>query len=395
MKSKEKLLLITAIAPIPKDSGGAVRIYNTIKCLSAKYDIYLIYFTRESISNKDDENFYKKYTKQSYPIIINSEKDQKSFIVNFQPYWFSDWYNEEVKILISNLIKKEKINRVQVEFTQLLYLIKTIPDSVKTFFTAHDISSISFYRRLKEEKNIKKIIIYFIRLTEIYFYEKKYLPKFSTIYSVSKNDKNQLEKMFKLKKVINVDNGIEEVNFLPTSNKNSKTINLGIIGSFNHPPNKFSFNYFINEIAPLLEKEKIDYKFYLAGKNNPDEIKNLIKLSKIRNKDKIIDLGFVNESKDFFKKIDILVTPIFSGSGSRIKILEALGFGRKIISSPIGAEGIDIDTKLISIANTPEEYIKEIKNYTTNKYIINFEEEKINISKLTWKYIFTKYSNET
>lgn len=394
MNSKEKLLLVTAIAPVPKDSGGAVRMYNTIKCLSDKYDIYLIYFTKDNLNSEDDKNFYKKYTKQSYSISINSEKDKKSFVVNFQPYWFSDWYNEEVKILISNLIKKEKISKVQIEFTQLLYLIKTIPTSVKTFFTAHDISSISFYRRLKEEKDFNKIFVYFIRLIEIYYYEKRYLPKFTTVYSVSNNDKNQLKKMFNLKKVINIDNGIEKVNFIKTTNKKSKQINLGLIGSFNHPPNKYSFNYFLNEIAPLLEKEKIDYRFYLAGKNNSDEVKDLIKSSLLIDKNRIIDLGFVDESIDFFKKIDILVTPIFSGSGSRIKILEALGFGKKIISSPIGAEGINIKTGLISIANTPSDYIKEIKYYSLNKDKINLEEEEKNISKLTWKYIFNKYINE-
>lgn len=394
MNYKEKLLLITAIAPLPKDSGGAVRMYNTIKCLSDKYDIYLIYFTKDNIKNEDDENFYKKYTKQSYPILINPEKDIKSFIVNFQPYWFSDWYDEEVKILISNLIKKEKINKVQIEFTQLLYLINTIPDSVKTLFTAVDISSISFYRRLKEEKGIKTLIIHFFRLIEIYFYEKKYLPKFNVVYSVSKNDKRQLEKMFNLKKVINIDNGIEKVNFIKSTNKNNNIINLGCIGSFNHPPNKFAFIYFINEIAPLLENEKIDYRFYLAGKNNPYEVNNIIKQSKIKNKEKIIDLGFVKESKDFFKKIDILIAPIFSGSGSRIKILEALGSGKKIISSPIGTEGIDIKTNLISIANTPNDYIKEIRYYSLNKDKINFDEEKKNINKLTWKYIFDEYQNK-
>ena len=394
MNSKEKLLLITGISPTPKDSGGAVRIYNTIKCLSGKYDIYLIYFTNNLIKNSEDELFYKKYTKQNYPIIISPEKDNKSFIVNNQPYWFSNWYNEEAKILIPNLIKKNRINKVQIEFTQLLYLKNTIPNCVETSFTAHDISSISFFRRLREEKDIKRIIVYFFRLIEIYLYEKKYLPKFNTVYSVSKNDKELLKKMFKLKKVINIDNGIEEVNFLRTNNKNIKTINLGCIGSFSHPPNKYAFNYFLNEIAPRLESENINYNFYIAGKNDSEEVKNLIQKSSIKNKNKIIDLGFVNESKDFFENVDILITPIFSGSGSRIKILEALGFGKKIISSPIGAEGIDLETKLISIANTPEEYIKEIKDFFKNKDKINFEEEKKNISKLTWRYIFNKSINQ-
>lgn len=388
MNSKEKLLLITGISPTPKDSGGAVRIYNTIKCLSEKYDIYLIYFTNNLIRSSEDELFYNKYTKQNYPIIISSEKDNKSFIVNNQPYWFSNWYNEEVKILIPNLIKKNKINKVQIEFTQLLYLINTIPNSIQSSFTAHDISSVSFFRRLTEEKDIKRIIVYFIRLIEIYLYEKKYLQKFNIVYSVSKNDKDLLKKIFKIKNVINIDNGIEEVNFLKNSNKNKKIINLGCIGSFSHPPNKYAFSYFLNEIAPLLESENLNYNFLLAGKNDSEEVKNIIQKSKIKYKNNIIDLGFVNESKDFFEKIDILITPIFSGSGSRIKILEALGFGKKIISSPIGAEGIDLETKLISIANTPEEYIKEIKDFFKNGDKINLEEEKKNISKLTWKYIF-------
>lgn len=368
---KKKLLLITAISPFPQDSGGATRIRNTIKELSEFFDLYLISFKDKDYQlNANESSDLNKWCQQITFIPTNKHKIKGSYIKFGQPYWFSDWYSPELITAVRSTILNHNIDIIQIEFSQLLYIIDYLQknDQKKCIFTSHDISTISFYRRLK--------LIHFFRFIEIYFYEKKYLPKYRQINVVSENDKKNISKYFKIKKIIVVPNGIEKIEFL--KNKETDTVRLGYIGSFSHPPNKTAVLYFIDKIAPLLEKNKIKYQYYLAGNNN-----------KITEK-KIINLGFVDNLKDFFQKIDILITPISAGSGSRIKILEALGFGKKIVSSKIGAEGIELNTKLISICDTPQDYIDVIKNY--RQIPIDYKKEEKNISKLTWKNIFTDYS---
>lgn len=383
---KKKLLLVSAIPPFPQDSGGATRIKNTIQELSKYFDLYLITFTN---STKNDN--LKKWCKKIIYIPFIDKKTIFSFIKFGQPYWFSNWYSKNLINEIKHITSNINFDHIQIEFSQLLYLIDYLDpqNQEKSIFTAHDISTISFYRRLLETKNIFKKITHFFRFIEIYLYEKKYLPKYKIVNAVSQNDNILLTKYFKPKKVITVANGIEKIEFLNSRENKDKTIILGYIGSFSHPPNRTAFLYFLNEIAPLLKQEKIKYRYYLAGQNNTEEIDWILSGVNPDIKQNIVNLGFVPNIKDFLNKIDILITPIFAGSGSRIKILEALGFGKKILSSKIGAEGISVKTNLISICNNPQEYINEIKKFSKTK--LDYNQEKYNLSNLTWEKIFKDY----
>ena len=342
MINKEKLLIVSAISPFPKTSGGAVRIYNTIKYLSEQFELYLIFFIPQGSSlNEEEVSFLKEKTKFFTFFYQKPKKNYLSFINEFQPYWFSDWLNDELKIFLPKLINQYDIKNVQIDCTQLLYLYQYLPKNVNKIFAAYDVSTVSFWRRLFEVRNPFRLFIYFFRWIEIFLYEKYFLPEFDTIISMSENDKAILLNKFKVKKILIKPNGIESINFL---RKNiNKVINLGYIGSFNHPPNRTAIVYFLNQIAPLLEINKIKFRYYIAGDNNKDDIDKIIARSDLINKNVIVNMGRIRNVVDFYKKIDMLVAPIFSGSGTRIKILEALSFGVPVITSDIGREGININ----------------------------------------------------
>jgi len=354
----KKILLISAISPTPQNSGGATRIHHTLKEISKHHQVDFITF---------DES-----------IIKTQPKSFSLFFTKFIPYWFSPWYNLKLISKVKDLVKQNKYDIIQIEFSQLLYLAKYLPKNTKKVFTAHDISSISFYRRIFEDKpSILKIILRYLLFLEIYFYEKKYLPKFDTIITVSQKDRQTLQKQLPNQKIICLENGINKINFLKKTSL--KTIKLGYIGSFEHTPNLNAVKYFYQQIAPLLKKQNINYKFYLAGKNDPNFVKE--------NFPQIINLGQIKETQDFYKKIDCLITPIFAGSGSRIKILEALSFGVPVISSPIGAEGINIKSSYLQIANTPQKYIDCI-NKLNNLQINQLEKQ---LKPLLWENVFINY----
>lgn len=392
---KQKLLLITGVSPTPKESGGATRVYNTIKNLSHHFDLYLIIFKPENyqLENKD-RHYINNHCQWSTHFDIKDYRSQKSFVTDFQPFWFSPWHNDEIQITINNLIKKHNFKYVHIEQTQLSYLVCFIPSKMKKIFIAQDIAVVTFWRRLLQIKKRATKIVHFIRWLEVFLYEKRYISKFDLVCAVSNTDKEKLQKIYKLKNVCVVENGIESINFIKKKSL-SGFIKLGYIGSFDHPPNRTAFVFFLNQIAPLLEKKQIDYRFFIAGKNNKKEIDWLIKQSPLKNKNCILNLGFVDNITDFFQLIDILITPIFSGSGSRIKILESLSYGIPIISTSTGIEGINIKNKIIKIATSPNEFvlaIKQIKkNLTNNTDSRSLSKLKKQLEPWLWSKIIRKY----
>lgn len=346
--SDNSLLIIEPYKLTTIDSGGKQRAFHTIKELSKRYKVEVAYFPPKQ------KHFF-------------------SFLTCGVPYWFSDWSQTTPSIGSADIYL--------VEYTQLLHLINYLPTSSIKIFTAYDISTISFWRRLEQEKNLTKKILHFFRWLEVYLYERKYVPQYDRVITVSEHDAHELKKIFGIKHVDVIENGIDKIDFLPKRPFDGY-LNLGFIGSSAHPPNQQAINFLIHKISPELVKKNIKHKIILAGSN------------KITGKN-VTNLGRVTDIKDFYAHVDLLIAPIFSGSGSRIKILESLSFARPVITTYIGAEGLTIDSNfLIKIDPTVQqlgsEWANTILNTKTNPPS-NKKQLRQQLGQLTWENLFQKF----
>ena len=114
-----------------------------------------------------------------------------------------------------------------------------------------------------------------------------------------------------------------------------------------------------------LIKKNPNLKFYLAGRNAPDFIRE-----KFKNIKNLIFLGEIKVAKDFINSHAIMIVPLFSGSGMRIKIIEGMALGKTIITTSIGTEGINsTHKKNILIANSPKSFEKEIQKVLDDKLL--------------------------
>ena len=134
---------------------------------------------------------------------------------------------------------------------------------------------------------------------------------------------------------------------------------LFFLGSLDWIPNLEGIKWFVKnpwkEISALFP----ELKFYFAGRNMPDEIKNL----KEKN---IIIMGEIDNAYDFMNSKQIMVVPLFSGSGMRVKIIEGLALRKTIVSTSTGADGIGLtDKENILIADNSEEFVLGISNCIT------------------------------
>jgi glycosyltransferase involved in cell wall biosynthesis len=104
----------------------------------------------------------------------------------------------------------------------------------------------------------------------------------------------------------------------------------------------------------LIHAKHTELKLHLAGRGFPE---SLIDHS-IPN---VSFTGAVKDAQEFMQDKQIMIVPLHSGSGLRIKILQGLALGKTIIATTVGAEGIDVtDGKNILIANTPEEFEQKV-----------------------------------
>ena len=113
--------------------------------------------------------------------------------------------------------------------------------------------------------------------------------------------------------------------------------------------------WFFNQCWPKIHGENPDLKFYLAGRNAPEWFERLIKLEGVEY------LGEINDAYDFINSKAVMVVPLFSGSGMRIKIIEGMALGKSIVTTDIGTEGIPTENgNNILIANDSAQFTEAI-----------------------------------
>lgn len=141
---------------------------------------------------------------------------------------------------------------------------------------------------------------------------------------------------------------------MPTSLR-ANPMKVGFIGSLDWMPNVNGINWFIDRAWPLIEASDMQVELGVAGRNPSRQMFQLA--------DRGIQVyGEVESAIDFMKDQDVLIVPLFSGSGIRVKILEAMALSKIVITTKIGLEGIDATHKKeLLIADTEAEFLDCLK----------------------------------
>jgi glycosyltransferase involved in cell wall biosynthesis/uncharacterized HAD superfamily protein/hypoxanthine phosphoribosyltransferase len=135
------------------------------------------------------------------------------------------------------------------------------------------------------------------------------------------------------------------------------------IGSFVHLPNVDAVVYFLKEIFPLIKQRMPDVRFYIVGSNPPKQVLSL-------QSDAIVVTGYVKDVAPYFDNCKVFVAPLRYGAGVKGKINQSMSYGLPVVTTSIGAEGIElIDGENTLIADEPEEFAEKVA--------ILYEDEKL------------------
>ena len=384
-----RILQLCNKPPYPPLEGGSIAM-NTITqgLLNAGHEVKV--FAISSFKNEVNlDDFPKDYlikTKFESVFVDLRVKPKDAFMNLFskKSYHVQRFISLDFEKKLKQILAEESYDIVQLEtlfMTPYIKVIRQFSDA-KIVLRSHNIEHLIWERVADAEKNsLKKWYIKRLSKT-LGNYEKKTLNLYDGIASISKKD-IEFYKKFGLKRPItNITFGIDTDLFNDISpKKDINNITLFHIGAMNWIPNQVGIKWFLDTIWDTLNVTFPDLKLHLAGRKMPQWLLN----SEYKN---VVIEGEVENSKDFVCNNSIMIVPLFSGSGLRIKIIEAMALGKTIISTSIGAEGINYtNNENIIIADTKEAFISAINKCENNPELID------RIGQNARKLVFEEHNN--
>lgn len=130
---------------------------------------------------------------------------------------------------------------------------------------------------------------------------------------------------------------------------------IGFFGAFNWTANVDAVHYFVRDILPLIQLRQPRVKFLLAGRSAPPSIQALTSHPAIE------FMGEVDDMFNLARRVAVMVVPLRIGAGTRLKILEALAWGKPVVSTSIGAEGIEFTPgEELLVADQPDLFAQTV-----------------------------------
>ena len=337
-----KILFITPYLP-SETSGhaGAQLISRNISMLAKNHEITLASFidsdessmTTDLISKGIDVHtiLYPRNQKSMIGKIssgIRNSVAMFNYLKGKEPFFFAKYKRKNMENLISKLVNENRFDLVQVEYNVMHHYKKQIKN-IPSVIVFHDISTKVHERGIiNGDSTHKKSFEIAKRL------EPEIGNKFDTVITLTEEDKLYLANLGCETKIHVIPPQIN----VPNIDKIAKTPNsICFVGSYNREPNIQAVEILINEVFP---KISCSVSLNIVGKGLGRKI-----IQTIHNLEGVNYLGFVDDIDSFIASQMLMVAPIHMGAGLKMKITHSLACGTPVLTTPIGAEGINIGSE--------------------------------------------------
>jgi polysaccharide biosynthesis protein PslH len=355
------ILQICNKSPYPPKEGGPIAMYNLAEGLihaGHNVDILAISTNKYFVDIEELPEDYRKKTSFSFVYIDTSVRLTDAILNLFssESYHMQRFDSEEMHKKLIDILLKKKFDIIQFETIYVGPYINTIRkySNARIVLRAHNIEHLIWKRIASKVKNpLKRIYLYYLA-EKLRKYENHIFNSVDGIACISKIDTGFIGKSEVAIPLETVPFGMMVADNIIVPEL-SGNLTFFYIGSMDWIPNQEAIKWFLDYCMPLIAEKFPKNKIFLAGRNMPSWVSSY-KYSNLE------IIGEVNNAIEFINSHDIMLVPLFSGSGVRIKILEGMSLGKVIISTTIGAEGINCtDGKNILIADTPEQFIEKFR----------------------------------
>ncbi len=375
-----RILFLCLRCPYPPQRGDRIRSYNIIKQLSKRHKITLVFFSESDVdidAVKELETFCEH---------IEWVRFNKMFaLLNTAIHCFSRlplqlhyWYNPKMQRVINDLLSTEKFELIHAQLFRMGQYVSKV-DGMAKVLDLTDSLALNLSRRAELDCTPKRFLV---KLEEkrVRRYEVEIMKSFDSGTVVAEFDRDYLLKQDMNLNLSVVPMGVDLEYYKPIPEQDESTKpesesiesteedipktngkNLLFTGTMNYFPNSDAVIYFCNDIFPLIKERHSDVNFYIVGNHPTEQVRRLAEQKGV------IVTGYVEDIRPYFKKASVFVAPLRAGSGIQTKNLEAMAMGTPVVTTSIGAMGLeaDLDSDLL-IADTPEIFADKVIDLLEN-----------------------------
>ena len=356
---KLNILFVSPYPICPPIHGGGVFMYQTSRELARTCSLHLVILLDFEHERWAHEELEQLAASTEYIVRIEGKRKEYGSMLPFAVREFS---NHNLAWMLHRQIYTRKIDAVQLEYTSLAQYGAAFR-RVACFLFEHDVYFQSIGRTLPRMHGVIRKLKAAFEYLRALRYELGVLPRFDRIQVCSPANRDWLLSFLpRLKGRIDADlrAGIDtsRYEFHPGGREPHTML---FLGSFRHVPNQHALDWFVKHVLPRVLERCPDAKLVVVGADPPPR-------HSLPDLGDAIDLrGFVDDIREPLSRYSVFVCPILSGSGMRVKLLEAFSAGIPVVSTRIGAEGLaGEDGRLCALADDPAGFAAHILDLFEN-----------------------------
>ena len=352
-----KLLWVKAGGLLPPDMGGKIRSYNILKQLSRRHEITLFTFYPE---HPNDQHLLPNSTFNIVPVPLplpprRSLAEYLSFarmMAAGRPATIDKFLSPEVRRRYAGLLASTTFDVVICDFLVPGSLMHWHTPPPTILFT-HNVEAQVWERHYKVTTNPIMKAACWLEARALAVAERRYVELADHVLTVSENDRAFFLQYVAPDRVSVIATGVDTEYFQPSPIPEEPDT-LVFTGTMDWMPNEDGVAYFTDKIFPLIRHEIPATKFWVVGRRPPRRIQALAS-------DHVTVTGAVDDIRPYLGKAAICVVPLRSGSGTRIKIFEAMAMGKAVVSTTMGAEGLPVQHgENIILADDPADFSSQV-----------------------------------
>jgi polysaccharide biosynthesis protein PslH len=346
-----KILWVKSDFLHPTDRGGQIRTLETLKQLHRRHSIHYVALDVEGQPGGLEQS--SEYCEKAYPIPHWAPpKNTAAFWLQTSARLFSPlplviqrYRSNGMRRQIEALMRTEKFDSVVCDF---LVAAPNFPDLSSAVLFQHNVEALIWKRQAENASTLAHKLFFSDQYQRMRRFEAQVCRQVKSVIAVSAADAESMRSLYGVSRIAWVPTGVDIEYFSPPA-QSAPVADLAFVGAMDWLPNIDGIKWFVDQILPLIRKRRPDCSLVIAGRRPMHGIQKLAeKDSRIR------VTGTVPDVRPFLWGSRVSIVPLRSGSGTRLKIYEAMAAKIPIVSTAIGAEGLDIrDGEDIHIADSP------------------------------------------
>ncbi len=357
-----RILFLTAQLPEPPHAGGALRINGLMRGVhAAGHEVHLLAF-----ADPDTLAAHRTMLEQFCTAIETVPPPQRTLQQRLKDLLFSSqadmqrrFASPEYEARLEHRLKETQFDLVQIESLEMAIYLPVIercqpqtPRVYDSFNAEYELQHSVFQAERSQITRLPGTLYSWMQWKRLTRFEREVCASVTHTIAVSDEDAAAFRQLLPNLSISVVPNGIDAARYAPAP----PGLNLGpaalvFTGSMSYRPNVDAALWFAEQVLPKVRQQVPDARFFIVG-SQPHP-----RLASLRDRDDVQITGWVPEVNPFLHAATLYIAPLRMGSGTRLKLLQAMAAQRAVVSTRTGAQGLDVrDGVELRLADDPETF---------------------------------------